>query len=197
MIISRFIRANWGSILFLLILGTIYFSVEARTFLIRGLMRTGLFKADIKDNRIKLVNSKSWEVPSGITFTDAKGREVKLVDRRGKVMFINFWTTWCPPCRAEMPSINSLQGKLKNNKNVGFYMVDADSKTSTAVKFMNGKNYTLPVYSPSSYLPPEIFDGNLPTTLVVDREGRIVYHHIGAANYDDPDFLKFIEDLSR
>lgn len=181
----------------LFLVGLIYFNVDARTLFIKGLMRTGLFKADIKNDRIKLIDSNNWEVPPGISFKDADGREVSLAEKKGKVLFINFWATWCPPCREEMPSINSLQNKLKDNKRVEIMMVEVDKKPEAAANFMTTRAYNLPVYSRSSLIPPEIFDGNLPTTMVISQDGRIVYHHIGAANYDHPDFLKFINDLSK
>lgn len=181
----------------LFLVGLIYFNVDARTLFIKGLMRTGLFKADIKNDRIKLIDSNNWEVPPGISFKDADGREVSLAEKKGKVLFINFWATWCPPCREEMPSINSLQNKLKDNKRVEIMMVEVDKKLEAAANFMTKRAYNLPVYSRSSLIPPEIFDGNLPTTMVISQDGRIVYHHIGAANYDHPDFLKFINNLSK
>jgi thiol-disulfide isomerase/thioredoxin len=144
-----------------------------------------------------LIGSNSWELPPSLTFTNSEGQEVKLSDKKGKVLFINFWATWCPPCRAEMPSINSLQSKLSGNKDIEILMVDVDKKPQTSVSFMNKRAYNLQVYSPDSFIPPEIFDGNLPTTMVVSSDGKIVYHHIGAADYDHPDFLKFISDLSK
>lgn len=196
MSILRSVKPYWIIIL-LIVAAVIYFNVEARTLVVRGLMRTGLFKADIKNDRIKLINSNKWRIPPEIKFKDAEGREVKLADKKGKVLFVNFWATWCPPCRAEMPSINSLQLKLKSNKRAEILMVEVDKKPQAAADFMNKRGYTLPVYSLTSFIPPEIFDGNLPTTMVISADGTIVYHHIGAANYGHPDFLKFISDISK
>lgn len=191
------IKSNLWFIISLLLLAIVFFNVDAKTFLIRGLMRTGLYKADIKNDRVKMLNSNAWELPQGITFTDANGQKVNLSDQKGKLLFINFWATWCPPCRAEMPSINALYSKVKDNKNIEFYMVDVDSKTEAAVKFMNKKNFSLPVHALSSFLPAEIFDGNLPTTLVISPDGKVVYHHIGVADYDHPDFVEFINSFSK
>ena len=71
-------------------------------------------------------------------------------------------------------------------------MVDVDSKPKAAINYMIENKLSLPVYSPSSFIPVEIFDGNLPTTVVISPEGKIIYHDIGAADYNHPDFLKFI-----
>ena len=191
------IKNNLWFIVSLLLLAVVYLNVDARTFVIRGLMRTGLYKADIKEDRASLLSSKSWNLPAGISFADASGNEIRLSQRKGKLLFINFWATWCPPCRAEMPSINSLYNKVKNNKNIEFYMVDVDSKTERSLKFMAQKGYGLPVHSPASFVPAEIFDGNLPTTVVISPDGKVVYHHIGMADYDHPDFLTFLNSFSK
>jgi thiol-disulfide isomerase/thioredoxin len=156
-----------------------------------------LYKADIKEDRKKMLENNSWLLPAGIVLKDVNGNDVSLAGQKGKVLFINFWATWCPPCRAEMPSINALHEKVKGNPNIRFFMVDADGKLPAADKFMKKNEFGLPVHAASSYIPPEIFPGNLPTTLVVSPEGKVVYHHIGVADYDHPDFLKFLEQLSR
>jgi thiol-disulfide isomerase/thioredoxin len=197
MTLAPFVRKNLGILLSILFVGILYFSIEARTFLIRGLMRTGLYKAEIKSDRKKMLESNTWSLPRGISFTDSQGQEVKLADRKGKVLFINFWATWCPPCRAEMPSINALHQKLKDNKNIEFFIVDVDKDTEKTLSFMKKKGYDLPIHTPSSFLPPEIFDGNLPTTVVISPEGKVIYHHIGVADYDNPDFLSLINGFSK
>ena len=186
------IRSNVVFITCLALLATLYFSVDARTFLIRGLMRTGLYKANIENDRVSLLASNKWTLPEGVSLIGADGIKVGLSDQKGKLLFINFWAPWCPPCRAEMPGINALQNKLKDQKNIEFFMVDVDSKPKAATNYMVENELSLPVYSPSSFIPVEIFDGNLPTTVVISPEGKIIYHDIGAADYNHPDFLKFI-----
>ena len=158
-------------------------------------MRTGLYKTEIKSDRKKMIESNSWVLPEGMAFADSAGKKVNLANQKGKLLFVNFWATWCPPCRAEMPSINALRNKVKG-KNIEFYMVDVDKKTEQAIKYLRKEQFDLPVHSIASFIPPEIFDGNLPTTLLVSPEGKIVYHHIGAADYNDPEFLKIIKGFS-
>lgn len=195
MTIPAFIRKNALVILGLLVFGFLYFSIAGRTLLIKALMRTGLYKTEIKSDRKKMIESNTWVLPEGIVFADSAGRKVNLANQKGKLLFVNFWATWCPPCRAEMPSINALRNKLKG-KNIDFYMVDVDQKTEESIKYMRKKQFDLPVHTIASFIPPEIFDGNLPTTLLISPEGKIVYHHIGAADYDDPEFLKLMNSYS-
>ena len=116
---------------------------------------------------------------------------------QGKIRIINFWATWCPPCRAEMPSINSLQSKLTHKDKVNFIMVDVDNKITSSVKYMTKHNYQLKVYSTVSAIPEYIFSGTLPTTLIVGPNGDIVFQHSGMADYDTTEMLNFINTISR
>ena len=187
------LKENAGTIVTLLIFAIIFFNADAKTFVINGLMKTGLYNASVPEKTITDENIKM--IPAGLAFTDLKGNRINLSDQKGKVVFINFWTTWCPPCRAEMPSINSLYQKTKINDKVVFLMVDADSKLQSAQKFMDKYSYELPVFAAATNIPEEIFSGSLPTTLILDKQGRIVFHHTGIARYDKPEMIEFINNL--
>lgn len=139
----RVIKSNIGNILFVLFAGIMFFSADARTLLIKGLMSTGLYNASAPSK--VLTSSKS--IPSDLTFRSEDGEILKPGENKGEVYFINFWATWCPPCRAEMPSINSLSSKVKNKDRVHFIMVDVDNKIQSSVKFMKKHSYQLKVYS--------------------------------------------------
>jgi len=132
-----------------------------------------------------------------MAFTDGEGKTFTLSSLRGKVVFLNFWATWCPPCLAEMPSINKLYEQYKNDKDVVFIMVDADSNLAKAQKYMNNKSYKMPVYSVASNIPESLFKGALPTTIVFDKQGRLSYNESGAANYASSKFVEFIEQLKQ
>ena len=141
---------------------------------------------------------KSVDVPgdlSGIRFKDASGKVIDLGDLQGKVVFLNFWATWCPPCRAEMPSINKLYEQFKDDKDVVFLFVDADQDLDKAQKYMDKKAYKLPVYIADSTIPSKLFRGALPTTIVFDKAGRVSYNESGAANYASSKFIAFLEKL--
>ena len=187
------LKENAGTIVTLLIFAIIFFNADAKTFVINGLMKTGLYNASVPEKTITDENIKM--IPAGLAFTDLKGNRINLSDQKGKVVFINFWTTWCPPCRAEMPSINSLYQKTKINDKVVFLMVDADSKLQSAQKFMDKYSYELPVFAAATNIPEEIFSGSLPTTLILDKQGRIVFNHAGVARYDKPEMIEFINNL--
>ena len=132
---------------------------------------------------------------NGIRFKDVKGNVVDLGDLKGKVIFLNFWATWCPPCRAEMPSINKLYAQFKNDKNVVFIFADADGDLAKSGQFMTDRKYELPVYKVESDIPEQTFSGNLPTTVVFDKQGRLSLKHEGAADYADKKIIDFLNKL--
>jgi thiol-disulfide isomerase/thioredoxin len=169
------------------------FVPAAKALMIRGLMQIGLFSpgvGDIKED----IQTPSTDL-SGIKFKDASGRMVDLGQLKGKVIFLNFWATWCPPCLAEMPSVNKLHEKFKDDKDVVFILVDADSDLVKSQKYMDNKGYKLPVYQVASDIPEMIFKGSLPTTVVFDKKGRVSYNEVGAANYASEKFIEFIKKL--
>lgn len=163
---------------------------EVKATMIRGLMTAGLFQPDTA-NMEKTNNMISDEV----VFADVKRKKVSLSSLKGKVVFINFWATWCPPCRAEMPSIQKLYTRFKNNKNVVFLLVDADGKPDLSANFMERRGFDLPVCTMVSEVPQNLFSGTLPTTAILDKSGRIVYTGLGAADYSSPKVIAFIEQL--
>eukprot|EP00744_Colponema_vietnamica_P034011 GILI01056897.1.p1 GENE.GILI01056897.1~~GILI01056897.1.p1 ORF type:complete len:268 (+),score=1.53 GILI01056897.1:80-805(+) len=124
-----------------------------------------------------------------------EGRIVDLGELNGKVVFLNFWATWCPPCLAEMPSVNKLYEQYKTDAEVVFLLEDADNDFTKAQAYMDRKSYQLPVYNAITAVPETIFKGSLPTTIVFDKMGRISFKGEGAANYNSPKFIAFIQQL--
>ncbi|TCD27870.1 TlpA family protein disulfide reductase [Pedobacter psychrodurus] len=184
-----FIKKNIFSALFIIIFLVIIFVPDAKAFLIRGLMEIGFYKP-----KIETANNASTNL-NGIQFKDVKGKLVDLGDLKGKVIFLNFWATWCPPCRAEMPSINKLYTQFKDDKHVVFIFADADGDLAKSSKFMVSRKYQMPVYKVESNIPEQIFTGALPTTVIFDKQGRLSFKHEGVANYADKKIVDFINRL--
>ncbi|AOM76564.1 TlpA family protein disulfide reductase [Pedobacter steynii] len=189
---KMFKKSNVVNGLFVILILIVLFVPSAKGFMLQGLMGIGLFKPDMTEK-------PDIKVPvdglSGILFKNSSGKEIDLGDLKGKVVFLNFWATWCPPCLAEMPSVNKLFEQFKDDKEVVFILVDADNDFAKAQKYMDRKGYQLPVYTAASSIPDYLFSGSLPTTVVFDKEGRISYHESGAANYASARFIDFIKKL--
>src|SRR3546814_399295 len=106
-----------------------------------------------------------------VSFKDKSGNIISLNSLKGKVVFINFWATWCPPCIAEMPTIQKLYTEFKDNKAVEFIMVDVDNNRTKSQNFMDKRKFDLPVYTPASPIPASYFGGSLPTTILLNKNG--------------------------
>jgi len=186
--------SNIGTALLVVFMLAMLLNPDVKGWTIQNLMKVGMFQPAISETPTgKLIDLSKYNTP--ILFRDSARKTVNLADLKGKVVFINFWATWCPPCRAEMKSINNLHAKLKN-KNIVFLMVDADSDYPKAKKFMDRKKYSLPIYEPASSMPDFLFSGSLPTTAILDKQGNIVFRQEGAVDFSNPKILDFLTTLS-
>ncbi len=190
MSILKFLKSNISNLVFLAFAALLFFSPDAKTIVIKGLLLTGLYHADAPDSSVK-DHSSAPEV----IFRSQDGEVINIQKDTGTVYFINFWATWCPPCRAEMPSINALSSKIMNKKNVKFIMVDVDNKLNSSVRYMQKRGMNLEVYAAISSIPDVLFNGTLPTTVIIDSKGKIVFRHTGVANYDSVEMINFINTL--
>jgi thiol-disulfide isomerase/thioredoxin len=114
--------------------------------------------------------------------SDLNGRVINSADLRGKVVLVNFWATWCPPCRAEIPDLIRLQEKYRDQLVVlGISEDEAPVETVQAFVAEHKMNYPVAMTTPELRA---IFRGvaALPTTFVIDRDGKIAQKHVGLLN---------------
>lgn len=173
-------------------LAAMVISPEVKGWTIQALMKIGLFQPKID----KQLGEVSAEALPNVYFRKGDGKTVDLASLKGKVVFMNFWATWCPPCIAEMPSINALYGKFNDNENVVFLMVDVDGNYQKSDSFMKKHHYDLQVVSPAGEIPPVFMQGAVPTTVILDKEGKMVYRQEGAADYNSPELVDMISKLA-
>jgi len=121
------------------------------------------------------------------------GQDFKMADVKGKVVFLNFWATWCSPCVAEMPSIQRLYEKLKGE---GVLFVCISNEESSKVSgFAREKGFTFPIYTMHG-APPAVFKTRgIPATFILSPDGKIAFKHIGSAKWDDDKSIDFIKGL--
>lgn len=114
---------------------------------------------------------------------DLNGKAADLKSFAGKKVFVNLWATWCPPCRAEMPSIEKLYEKVDKDK-ATFIMLSLDDNLETVKKYVDDKGIKLPVYYPNGNLP-ELFNvRGIPATFIFNEKGELIEQKEGAENYD-------------
>jgi thiol-disulfide isomerase/thioredoxin len=122
-----------------------------------------------------------------VRFTDAEGALVTLKDKRGTVVLINFWATWCPPCVHEMPSLERLQTELGGD---GFEVlaINEDREARVIGPFYDhfGLTQLRGYHDPYGRLSRQLKVTGLPTTILIDHRGNEVGRVVGAAEWDSP-----------
>jgi peroxiredoxin len=141
-------------------------------------------------------------VPAGerapdFTLPSLSGQEVSMAKLRGKVIILNVWATWCEPCRAEMPSMETLYEDFKSNKNFVLLAVSQDERGREAVApFIkkNGYHFTV-LLDPKNLVSSAYGASGVPETFVIGRDGRIVAHHLGAFDWSRSDVRDALKEL--
>jgi len=125
---------------------------------------------------------------------DLSGKTINAADWKNKVLVLNMWATWCGPCIAEMPSLENLYEKTKNDGIVFALVSDEDQETVN--EFIQKKKFSLPVYTVENL--PQIYRGDaIPRTLIIAANGKIVFDHLGAARWDSETTINFLKTVSQ
>lgn len=135
---------------------------------------------------------KGREVMPALAMTDVNGKTVNLNSFKGKKVFVNLWATWCPPCRAEIPSIEALSGKT-NPEEVVFIMLSLDQNFETARKFAGKEDMILPVYAPAENLPALFNTKVIPATFIFNETGELVKQNDGSDDYDSAFYVDLLK----
>jgi len=190
--LKKITLSDVATIVLTLITAALIFSVRTRAWAMMGLMSLGFYNPKIP---VIKPGEKLMPAPAMVV-QNADGKTINLQQQKGKVVFINFWATWCPPCLAEMPSVNDFYKKVKNDPNIVFLSVDVDNRLNNSSAFMKNNGYQLPVYGGNlDGLPTAFYSGTIPTTLVIDKRGLVVFNHAGKASYDGDEFARFVTGL--
>ncbi len=133
----------------------------------------------------------------GLEFTlkDMDGNTHKLSDYKGKTLIINFWASWCPPCREEMPSMERAWQKIKND-NIVMLAINVGEDEDTIFTFLGDYPVSFTILMDSTGEVTEHWPiKGLPTTYVVSPEGKLVYRAIGGREWDNNEILDQIRKL--
>jgi thiol-disulfide isomerase/thioredoxin len=148
-------------------------------------------KPDIK-NLILTENPKIYE---DVIFKDARQNDVNLEHFKGKLLILNFWATWCAPCREEMPSLDSLQSnrKLENLKIFPINIGQEDIlKSESFFNELNIKNLDI-YFDPPITLAKKFSLRGVPTTIFFNKEGKEFARIIGSIDFNDERFIKWLK----
>jgi thiol-disulfide isomerase/thioredoxin len=137
-----------------------------------------------------MTDTASRAVPN-LTFIDGKGAPRSLAQFRGKLVLLNVWATWCPPCRREMPTLERLQTELGGpDFEVVALSIDRGGRAAVDSFFDEINVQALKVYvDPTTAVRNDLALTAFPTTLLIDRQGREIGRYTGGANWDSPEVL--------
>jgi len=131
------------------------------------------------------------------TLEDIDAKKFSLKDYRGKVILLNFWATWCPPCRREMPSLERLNQKFKGKKFIVLalnQMEDSDQVFTYTAELEVAPTFTI-LFDKASNVARAYSVQGLPTTYLIDKKGNIRFRAIGGREFDHPEVEKQILQL--
>ncbi len=154
--------------------------------------------ADEKKNIKNLVINKELKKYDSITFLNAKSKKIDLKDYKGNLVLLNFWATWCAPCREEMPSLDSLQVQ-ENLDNLKIFAINIgkedEKKTSKFFEDLQIQNLKL-YFDPPTTLAKKFKLRGIPTSILIDKEGLEFARIIGSTDFKDRKFIEWLKDYN-
>lgn len=127
---------------------------------------------------------------------DLTGVTHRLSAYRGKVVFLNLWTTWCPPCRMEMPAMERLHRSLSGRDFVMLAVSEDEGGADAVAPFVAELGLSFPVLlDPEARLSPRFGVTGYPETFIIDRDGNVVNHIIGPAAWQSEEMMSYFAAL--
>ena len=147
-----------------------------------------------KPNIDNLVINKNLKTYDEIVFKDKNQKNIDLANYKGKLLMLNFWATWCVPCREEMPSLDLLQSNLKLN-NLKIFPINIGQedllKSVNFFKELSIRNLDI-YYDPAVTLAKKFSLRGLPTTILLDKEGNEFARIIGSIDFSNKEFIDWL-----
>ena len=162
------------------------------TFLITNALGNEL--PDLKN----LVVHKIPKTYDNVIFLDDTDEEIDIQNLDSQLIILNFWATWCEPCKEEMPSLNRLQAN-KKIKNLKIYPINIGKENLNKVKSFFAEldiNNLEPYFDNPSTLAKTFSLRGLPTTILLNSKGEEFARIIGSINFDDENFINWLKNLS-
>lgn len=176
-------KKNIVYVVILLILGAVFFipglkdKLQETLFPIAAIEKAVHISPEDYDIDLKGINTAS----------------TNLKNFKNKPMFLNFWGTWCPPCRKEWPSIQKLYNGRKGH--VNFVLIAMNDEEDAVRKFLKENNYDVPVYIAQSPISEKILPKAFPTTFLLDKNGRIIIKEDAARDWNAKSVHQFIDSI--
>ena len=145
-----------------------------------------------------LVVHKIPKIYDNVIFLDDKDQEINIQNLDGQLIILNFWATWCEPCKEEMPSLNRLQAN-KNIDNLKIYPINIGKENINKVNMFFaelGIDNLKPYFDNPSTLAKTLSLRGVPTTIFLNSKGKEFARIIGSINFDDENFINWLKNFS-
>ncbi|MDC3165302.1 TlpA family protein disulfide reductase [Candidatus Pelagibacter sp.] len=132
---------------------------------------------------------------NNVIFLDKKGQKVNINEFKGKILLLNFWATWCGPCKEEMPSLDKLQANPELDKIKIFAINIGKENLDKVNKFfldLNIKSFQ-PYFDPPTTLAKTFSLRGVPTSILINKEGQEFARVMGSINFEDKNFINWIK----
>ena len=138
---------------------------------------------------------KEGEVAPDFVIKTLDGQTQSLSDLEGKVVWLTFFATWCPPCRKELPHLDKLYKELGENESFELFVIGREHDAAELGKFKKEQNFSFPlVPDPERVIFSKYAEQNIPRNFIINKEGRIVEASVG---FNEDDFNKKVEKLKK
>ncbi|TAN43163.1 MAG: TlpA family protein disulfide reductase [Nitrospirae bacterium] len=169
-----------------LILGGVFF-VAAGLILL-------MFLSPDKEGRKK--TAEGIAAPALLLAEPLTGRAIPASEFSGKVLFVNFWASWCQPCKEEMPSLEALYREMAHTADFRIVTILYKDSPSSALEYMKSQGFSFPVYVDQDGGSAKKFGvTGVPETYIVDKNGVLVKKIIGGFDWNAPEVKSFIQSL--
>ena len=172
---KSFFKKNWSNLLLAALILLLFIPQTAMPIKVFFSRLLSFSPSEIAAEKRVVLDSYQWRM------VDLDGQQTNFSNSEAKVTLVNFWATWCPPCVAEMPSLQDLYNSYGDR--VDFYFVTTEDAERVS-KFMTKHGYSIPAYIPLEEVPTLLQNNSLPTTFVISNSGEIVMNKSGAANWN-------------
>ena len=167
-------------------------------FLIIFIFLISVVSANETPNIKNLIINKELKIYENIIFLDSNKKQVKLGDHKGYLVMLNFWATWCAPCKEEMPSLDFLKS-ISGLENLKIFPInigkDNLEKSNQFFKELDIKNLEI-YFDNQDTLAKDFALRGIPTTILFNKEGKEFARVIGSINFKDEEFIKWIKTFN-
>ena len=158
---------------------------------------TNSYANEVPDIKNLIINKELKKYDS-LTFLDTKNTQLDLKDFKGKLILLNFWATWCAPCKEEMPSLDLLQSN-KNLKNLKIFPINVgkDNIKKASKFFKDLKIRNLDIYFDSPVTLAKKFSlRGIPTSILLNKDGLEFARIVGSIDFEDKKFIKWLSEYN-